>query len=262
MSPLMLAVESAHFQLALQLIEWGADPNDQRSGYAPLHALSWVRRPSRGDNAEGDPPPAGSGDVGSLQFARSIVQLGADVNLRLERGKGGRARLNHKGATPLLFAAFTGDLPYAKVLVDLGADIQVPNEDGTTPLLAAAGIGIFVADEFPGTEEETLAMIDQIILWGGKIDDVDKNDETVIHGAAYRSFPKVVDRLVERGADPEHWYRQNSLGSTPRQLAEGKRPGSFKPNQATIAAIDRALSDAGIKATDWKRPVKKKKDWD
>jgi ankyrin repeat protein len=250
MSPLMLAVESGHFELALQLVDRGADPNDQRSGYAPLHALSWVRRPSRGDNPEGDPPPVGSGSVGSLQFARELVARGADVNLQLERGTYKKARLTPKGATPLLFAAFTSDLGYAKLLVELGADVQLANADGTTPMLAAAGVGVFVADEFPGTEEETLLMVDQLLEWGGRLDDVDQHDETVIHGAAYRSFSRVVDRLVEKGAKPEHWHRKNSLGSTPRQVAEGKRPGSFKPNQATIAAIDRALEAAGINAAD------------
>ncbi|MCA9140070.1 MAG: ankyrin repeat domain-containing protein, partial [Planctomycetales bacterium] len=251
MSPLMLAVESGHFDLALRLVDWGADPNDQRSGFAPLHALSWVRRPPRGDNADGDPPPKGSGDVGSLQFVRELVQRGADVNLQLENGRYAKAKLNDKGATPLLFAAHTGDLPYARLLVELGADVQLANEDGTTPMLAAAGVGIFVADEYPGTEDETLAMIDQIVEWGGKLDDVDHHDETVVHGAAYRSFAKVVDRLVELGAEPKHWFRKNSIGSTPKEVAEGKRPGSFKPNQATIAAIDRALLAAGIKADDW-----------
>ncbi|KAA5543604.1 ankyrin repeat domain-containing protein [Roseiconus nitratireducens] len=241
MSPLLLAVESGHFELALMMVDWGADPNDQRSGFAPLHALSWVRRPPRGDNAMGDPPPVGSGQVGSLQFARELVRRGADVNLQLEDGKYRAARLNDRGATPLLYAAYTSDLPYARLLVELGADVQLANADGTTPLLAAAGVGIFVADEFPGTEAETLAMVRQLVQWGGHLDDRDEHGETVVHGAAYRSFPRVVDLLVELGAQPEHWNRKNQLGSTPKQIAQGKRPGSFKPNPETEAAIDRAL---------------------
>ncbi|MCC9601895.1 ankyrin repeat domain-containing protein [Stieleria sp. JC731] len=253
MSALLLAVESAHYQLAIELVDRGADPNDQRSGFAPLHALSWVRRPSRGDNPEGDPAPIGSGNLGSLQFVRELVARGADVNLQLQRGRYSNANLNPKGATPLLYAAFTNDVPLSKVLVELGANISIANSDGTTPMLAAAGVGVFVADEYPGSESETLATLDQLVHWGGDINDVDQHGETVIHGAAYRSFAIVVDRCVELGAHPRDWHHRNALGSTPREIAQGKRPGSFKPNQSTIMAIDRALKSAGIKPEDWTR---------
>ncbi|MEM0924665.1 MAG: ankyrin repeat domain-containing protein [Planctomycetota bacterium] len=252
-SALMLAVESGHFETALRLVRWGADPNDQRSGYAPLHALSWVRRPPRGDNPDGDPPPVGSGKLGSLQFAAALIEQGADVNLRLDKGRHAAARLNAKGATPLLFAAYTSDVAYAKLLVDAGADIHASNADGTTPILAAAGVGIFVADEFPGTEPEAVAMVEQLIQWGADVNDVDDYNETTMHGAAYRSFPKVVNLLDDAGADAKIWYRKNALKATPRQVAQGKRPGSFKPNQATIAAIDRALERAGLEPEDWQR---------
>lgn len=261
MTALMLAVESAHYQLALQLVDWGADPNDLRSGYAALHAVSWVRRPQRGDNPQGDPPPVGSGEVGSLQFVREMVARGADVNLRATHGKYQKARLTHKGATPFLFASFTNDLPLARLLVELGADIQIRNDSGTTPLLAAAGVGVFVADEFPGSEPETIAMINQLVQWGGQLDDVDQHGETVIHGAAFRSFPRVVQRLCQLGADPHDWYAKNEMGSTPLQVAQGKRPGSFKPNPPTIDAIEKAIRDAGMKIDDWQRTSETKTDW-
>src|SRR5262249_49926589 len=79
-SALMLAVENGHFDLALVLLEAGADPNDQRSGFTPLHALTWVRKPNRGDGDDGDPPPIGSGNLSSLQFAKKLIEHGADVN--------------------------------------------------------------------------------------------------------------------------------------------------------------------------------------
>ena len=54
---LHLAVENGHFELAIALVKAGADPNDQRCGYAPLHMISWVRQPNRGDGEDGHPPP-------------------------------------------------------------------------------------------------------------------------------------------------------------------------------------------------------------
>jgi hypothetical protein len=92
---IVLAVESGQFELALRLIERGANPNDQRNGYSPLHVLSWVRKPKSGDGFDGDPPPRGSGKVNSLAFVRRIVSMGANPNLSIENGKPpGKAQLN------------------------------------------------------------------------------------------------------------------------------------------------------------------------
>src|SRR5204863_1508764 len=122
MSPLLLAVENGHFDLAVSLLEAGADPNDQRSGFTALHALTWVRKPNRGDGDDGDPAPIGSGNMSSLQFVRKLVAHGADVNARLRSGKSGKAQLNKTGATPFLFASMTADVPFMQLLVELGAD--------------------------------------------------------------------------------------------------------------------------------------------
>jgi len=84
-SALLLAVENGHFELAVDLLEAGADPNDQRSGFTPLHVMTWVRKPQRGED-DGDPAPLGSGNLNSLEFIRKLVTHGADVNARLERG--------------------------------------------------------------------------------------------------------------------------------------------------------------------------------
>jgi ankyrin repeat protein len=87
-NPLLLAVENAHYATALALLKAGADPNAQPKGHAALHAISWVRRPIRGD---GNPPPIGSGNVTDLEFVRAMVEKGADVNLRLADGDSGFA---------------------------------------------------------------------------------------------------------------------------------------------------------------------------
>ena len=44
------SAENGHCDLAAMLLEAGSDPNDQRSGFTALHALSWVRTPNRGDH--------------------------------------------------------------------------------------------------------------------------------------------------------------------------------------------------------------------
>lgn len=245
-SALLLALENGHFELAVELVKAGANPNDQRSGPTPLHALSWVRKPNRGDDPDGQPPPAGSGRVSSLHFVREIVKLGADVNARLEKGPSGAAKLAGAGATPFLFASKTADLPYMKLLVELGADPLVPNKDGSTPLMAAAGYGTIAPDEEAGTEAECAAAVEYLLSLGADVNAVDRNGETAMHGAAYKNLPKVVDLLASRGAKVEVWNRKNKHGWTPRMIAEGFRPGNFKPSVETLATIDRALLAGGV----------------
>lgn len=245
-SALILAVENGHFELAMTLVKAGADPNDQRSGFAPLHTLTWVRKPNRGDDPDGQPPPTGSGNLSSLQFARKLVAHGADVNARVEKGTSGRGKLTTTGATPFLLASKTADLPYMKLLVELGADPLLANKDGCTPLMAAAGIGTLAPDEEAGTEPEAVAAVEYLLSLHADVNAVDRNGETAMHGAAYKSLPKMVQLLADRGAKIDVWNRKNKYGWTPLVIAEGFRPGNFKPSAETIAAIHRVMRAAGV----------------
>jgi len=247
MSPLILAVENGHFELASKLLDAGADPNDLRSGFSALHTLTWVRKPNRGDSADGDPSPIGSGSVTSLQLVEKLAAAGADVNIRLKGGRSGRGRLNQKGMTPFLMAADTADLALMKLLQKLGADPHIPNADNCTSLMAAAGIGSLAPGEEAGTEDEALAAVEYLLQQGSDINATDDNGETTMHGAAYKSLPRMVKYLAEHGADIDIWNRKNKYGWTPLQIAEGHRPGNFKPAPATIDAIKSVL-DAATKS--------------
>ena len=246
-SALTLAVENGHFELAVVLLKAAADPNDQRAGFGALHMLSWVRKPSRGDDEEGNPPPGGSGNLTSLDFLKQMIAHGADVNLPLRKGVPNRGVLGKPGATPFLAACSTADLPLMKKLLNQGADPRFANGQGTTPLLAAAGVGVGAPEEAPGTEPEVLDAITLLVNLGVDINAVDKNNETAMHGAAYRNHPKVVQLLADKGAKISVWNRKNKDGLTPLRIAEGYRPGiNFRPSPETVAALQRVMRAAGV----------------
>ncbi|MEZ6118427.1 MAG: ankyrin repeat domain-containing protein [Pirellulaceae bacterium] len=238
-TPLILAVENGHFELAVQLLDKGADPNLIDCGYSALHALTWVRKPIRGD---GDPPPLGSGAMTSLEMVRQLVSHSAELNIRHGKHGSGSGRLDRTDATPFFLAAETGDLALLKLLVELGANPHFMNAQNCTALLAACGVGVLSdGDESAGTEEDAIATVLFLLEHGLDINAVDDNGMTVMHGAAYKSWDKLVLELASRGAVADTWNRKNKLGRTPLEIAEGHRPGNFRPSETTMTALLQCL---------------------
>jgi len=254
-SPLMLAVENGHFDLAMALVEAGADPNDQRSGFTPLHAISWVRKPDASD--VGDPAPIGSGSLTSLQFIHALVARGANVNARLGKGvprpPASATLLGTEGATPFLMAADRADVPLMRELVKAGADPFLPNADKSTPLMAAAGLGTSDPLEEAGTEDEALEATKMLLDLGADINAGDTKGDTAMHGAAYGNFPAIVQLLADRGADVDIWKQPDKEGRTPLFIAEGYKAGRPQPSRPTIDALERLMAAAGV-STEGIRP--------
>jgi len=112
--------------------------------------------------------------------------------------------------------------------------------------MAAAGYGTTAPDEEAGTEAEALAAAEYLLGLGADVNTVDKNGETAMHGAAYKSFPKMVQFLADHGAKIEVWNKKDKNGWTPLLIAEGFRPGNFKPSFETIAAIHKVMRAGGV----------------
>jgi ankyrin repeat protein len=256
-SPLMLAVQNGNFELAIALIDAGADPNDLRTGFAPLHILPGVRKPDSSDGSDGA-PPEGAGRMSSLEFVREIVKRGANVNLRLAQNTpkipATSSMIATPGATPMLFAADRSDVPLMRLLLELGADPLIPNFNNTTPLMAAAGLGTKEAQEEAGEEPEAVEAVALLLDRGADINGVDNNGDTAMHGAAYNQYPRVVSLLAVRGADPKIWSRPNKAGRTPLFIAEGYVGAELRPDPPTVEAITKLMLAAGL-STEGKRPA-------
>ena len=243
-SVLLLAAANAHYELAVNLLEAGADPNADLPGYTVLHAIARVRKPGVGDN---NPPPEGSGNMGSIEFVKKMAEHGADLNARMTKKVNlGNTRLNKLGATPFLLAAQSADAELMRTLAALGADPLLTNEDNSTPLMAAAGLGTRSPGEDAGTEPEVLEAVQAALDLANDINAVNNNGETAMHGAAYKNLPKVVELLAEKGADIEVWNQKNKFGWTPLSIADGYRFGNFKPSPVTIDAIVKVMAVNGV----------------
>jgi ankyrin repeat protein len=257
-SPIMLAVQNGHFELAIALTEAGADPNDVQMGFSPLHVLSGVRKPDSSDGSDPS-PPAGSGRLTSLEFARELVKRGANVNLRLDkdapRYPATSSRIETPGATPFLLAADRADVPLMRVLLELGADPLLPNFSNTTPLMAAAGLGTTEPLEEAGEEVEALEAVKMVLDLGADVNAVDNNGNTAMHGAAYNAYPTVVKVLADRGADPQIWKGKNKDGVTPLFAAEGFIGRLPRPDKPTIEAVTKLMLAAGLSTAGERPPI-------
>src|SRR6266850_1976777 len=244
----LLASGNAHYELAALLLDQGADPNAAPQGWTALHQVSWVRK--AGVGGSNNPAPQGSGNMDSLEFVRKLVAHGANVNARATRqvNMGVTIRFHSLGATPFLLAARTADVQLMRLLLELGADPLQPNEDGTTPLMAAAGVGTNSPLEEPGTEPEVMEAVKLVLGRGGDINTVDKNGDTAIHGAAHKHVPSVIRLLAEKGAKIQIWNQPNSAKQTPLQIAEGVLVGmNIVRHDPTAAAIREVMGAAGAK---------------
>ena len=216
-TPLHLAVINAHYDVALQLLQRGADPAAAEPGWTPLHQLVWTRRPNRHYN---NPAAFPTGTVSDLELTRALVAHGADVNAwqTAEPRDGYRNMLNRSGATPFLLAAKATDLEMMRLLLELGADPLLANEDGTTALLVAAGVGIWSSSESPGSAEEAIEAVKLMVELGDSVTTVDDNGDAALHGAVMRGSPELVLYLLEHGAalNPV-----NERGWTPLTIAQG-----------------------------------------
>ena len=138
-----------------------------------------------------------------------------------------------------------------RLFLEHGADPTLTNEDGTTALMVSAGVGIWAAGDSPGTEEEALEAVKlQLEVGGGAVTDIDKNGETVLHGAIYRAGSIALAKFfIERGA---RFDVVNKKGWTPLTVADGVEynPNVLKRYPETAAFLRQAIREKGLPVPD------------
>ena len=243
-SALVLAVMNGHFSLAQYLVERGADPNAADQGWTALHQLTYTRRPNSG---KGMPPVVLLDRIDTLAFARFLLDNGADPNARQTERFNNRERnnLNRVGATPYLLAAKHADAPLMRLLADYGADTRLPTAGNASPLMVAAGVGIFNVGESAGTNEEAFEAVQLAWELGDRdVNRVDDRGYTALHGAALRGANPIVEFLAERDAD---LLAESQEGWTPLRIADGVHyTGTVKRADHTAELLRQIMRDRGV----------------
>ncbi len=229
LSALGLATIRGHVDIAMLLLDHGADANAGETGHTPLHwAAGWWEttlttsdfRADREGNDEWNALPGLT--TGKVDLVRALLAHGADPNARLEQPptRAGATRSPELpelvGATPFLLAAAGGEAELMQVLAEAGADTSLTTEIRSTPLMAAAGLGR-VMGENTLDEAVLLDAARLAVQMGADVGATDDIGNAALHYAAYHRLSSLVQFLVDQGADLE---ARNKFGETPLWLSE------------------------------------------
>jgi ankyrin repeat protein len=238
--PLVVAIVNNHIELAMFLVERGADVNAADNFYKrmPLFAAVEMRNL---DFAQNTAPPAPDArdpmDLIKMLLARG-ANPNAQVNTTPIRGfmQGNASWTNFDGQTAFIRAALAGDITLMKLLLQYGADPNKKTFEGSTALMAAAGVNWVVGQTYSRSDEEYLEAAKLCLEQGADVNAVNGQGFAAIHGAANKAFDAMIKLLVEHGAKLDVKDKQ---GRTAMTFAEGvflaARPPERKPK--TIALL-------------------------
>lgn len=235
---LVVASASHHEELAIFLLEKGANPNaaDEygmtalhhavQKGIADLSAIEY--RPSL------MPPP----NLPAL--VKALLAQGADPNARIKKDYTlSVAPYRHTspasivGATPFFLAAAAGDPDIMRMLVERGANPRLEAGESLRPLMAAAGIARLV-DFLPGEESRHLEAVKLALDLGANVNEVTQQGQTALHAAASAGADTIVQFLVDKGAQVN---AKDKLGRTPWSMAAGFYPSFGTASANTLVSI-------------------------
>jgi ankyrin len=221
-TPLAVAIINNHIQLARYLLAAGADPNiaDEYYKRPPLFAAIEMR--NLNFPPETPPPHPDAGDP--LDLIKDLLDKGANPNAQTNttpvRGfmQLTGSWVNFDGQTPFIRAALAGDITVMRLLLQRGADPAIKTAQGSTALMAAAGVNWVIGETYSRSDEEYLAAATLCLERGLDVNAVNGQGFRAIHGAANRGFDKMIRLLVEHGAEIDV---KDSQGRTPMTFAEG-----------------------------------------
>jgi uncharacterized protein len=220
-TPLLVAVVRGQVDLALWLLDHGADPNNIAAGYTPLHWASSQWESFTANPVYGfDDPMSGIPDrQAKLRLVKALLAHGANVNARMTKPQPSFAGgyLDATGATPVLLAASANDIEMMHILLDAGADPKILTASNASAIMAAAGLNHSIGEDTV-TEAQAMETVKLLLDLG-----VDPKGETTfgenaLFGPAYRGWNKLLAQLIDLGVNVN---AVSKAGVTPYLAAHG-----------------------------------------
>jgi uncharacterized protein len=268
-TPLMIAIDNAHNDVAKLLLDRGANPNLWDWWGRTALYIAVDRKEAAGGGARGGgrggaavPVPLSSGPaVSSMEIINTLLAADVDPNPQLNMhrpsrgGNSGRFGDNQlsTGCTPLFRATQGNDMEVIQALLAKGASPNV-NTMGLTAFLIAAGVGpgsrggagLAAAGAVGGPSN--MALMDLLLQHGAdvnaqvtgtktysmRVSRAPSTNEgmTALHAAAQAGKTDMVRYLIEKGANPE---LVDVNGKKPIDLVggNGRNSGTPAPPAAT-----------------------------
>lgn len=271
-SPMLMATINGHYDLALQLLERGADPNlASHAGTTPLYAAIntyWAPKARYPQQQAYQQQQATHVDVMS-----ALLDAGADPDVRLTKHLWfmeytfTQLDVDTRGATPFWRSAYALDLPAMKLLIEHGADPSIPTmkaparrfgggrgpadaedpsglppvpEGGPSVYPIHAATGHAYGTGFAGVShrhapDAWLPAVKYLVEeHGADVNARDANGFAPLHWAASRGDNEMIHYLVEKGADVTVVSRR---GHTTADMANGPVQ-RITPFPETIALLE------------------------
>jgi cytohesin len=249
-SALLITAASGHEDMALFLLEQGADPNITNAwGLAPLHYTvqkgilnmsNWL--PTETDNLGWVHEPM-------HRLMKALIAAGADLEIAVQhtlpylddpflRVHDNQSQIDIVGSTPLLLAAASGDTESIRILVEAGADIHATTMGGGTLFMLAAGGGV---ERNARDEQQAIEAARYVLSLGGADVNAQLTDNrtvngpgtgkidgrTTLHFAVTLGWRDMVRFLAENGANLD---AEDRYGMTPLMIAMGDPESRYYRN--------------------------------
>lgn len=205
-SALLLAIMNNNIDLAFMLLQNGADYN-QRNWYG--QSALWSAVDVRNMAVNGSTLSNNVDRLFVLELIKVLLEKGAFPDARVKEVPplrswnmplGSLSWVDFTGQTPFLRAALSGDITVMELLLEYKADPMIETFQGSSALMAAAGVNWVFNQTFDEGDNALLEAVQLCVELGLDVNASNSMGINAMHGAANRGSDAIIEFLHASGA--------------------------------------------------------------